>query len=152
MQRNRQASGPVGALLNRSSISEYYARNKKYAEHNRALHHNFIDYKKAFDRVWHEGLWAVMGKYNISSRLTEIIKSLSRKMVLNGGIMSKGFRTNIRVRQDCPLSPALLNLYLERIMTDALQDFDGTVSIGERKICNSGSRRELAELDRKAHV
>ena len=74
-----------------------------------------------------------------SAALTEIIKSLdagAESMVLNGGIMSKVFTTNIGVRQGCPLSPALFNLYLERIMPDALQDFDSTVFIGGRKICN----------------
>ena len=33
---------------------------EKYIEHVLKLYHNFIDYKKSFDRVWNEGLWNVM--------------------------------------------------------------------------------------------
>ena len=35
-------------------------RVEKHIEHDLKLYHNFIDYKKTFDRVWHEGLWNVM--------------------------------------------------------------------------------------------
>ena len=33
---------------------------EKHIEHGRKSYHNFVDLKKAFDRVWHEGLWKVM--------------------------------------------------------------------------------------------
>ena len=33
--------------------------SEKHIEHDLKLYHNFIDYKKAFDRVWHEDLWNV---------------------------------------------------------------------------------------------
>ena len=39
----------------------------------------FIDFKKAFDRVWHAALWATMKKYNISANLIRVIKSLYDK-------------------------------------------------------------------------
>jgi len=30
--------------------------NEKYIEHQNYVYHNFIDFKKAFGRVWHEAL------------------------------------------------------------------------------------------------
>ena len=36
----------------------------------------FIDFKKAFDRVWHAALWATMKKYNINTNLIQVIKNL----------------------------------------------------------------------------
>ena len=33
---------------------------EKYAHHQQHLYHVFIDFKKAFDRVWHAALWTTM--------------------------------------------------------------------------------------------
>ena len=41
-----------------------------------------------------------------------------------------------RKGQGCLLSPTLFNIFLERIMSDALEEHDGKVSIGGRKITN----------------
>ena len=37
----------------------------KCLQHQQDLYHVFIDFKKAFDRVWHAALWGTMKKYNI---------------------------------------------------------------------------------------
>ena len=42
---------------------------EKYLQHQQDLYHAFIDFKKAFDRVWHAALWATMKKHNISAKL-----------------------------------------------------------------------------------
>ena len=49
---------------------------EKHSEHPKELYHNFIDFKKAFDRVWQEGLWRVLKNTNIDNRLIEVIKSV----------------------------------------------------------------------------
>ena len=48
-------------------------------QHQHDLYHVFIDFKKAFDRVWHAALWATMKKYNISANLIQVIKNLYDK-------------------------------------------------------------------------
>ena len=36
---------------------------------------SFIDFKTAFDRVWHAVLWATTKKYSISTNLNSVIKN-----------------------------------------------------------------------------
>ena len=80
-----------------------------------------------------------MKKYNISTNLIQVINNLYNKAtsaVLFNGSIGDWFRTTVGVRQGCLLSPTLFNIYLERIMTDASEDHEGTVSIGGRTITN----------------
>ena len=49
---------------------------EKHLQHQQSLCHVFIDFKKAFDKVWHAALWATMRKYNIGSKLVRIIEHL----------------------------------------------------------------------------
>ena len=111
----------------------------RYLQHQQDLYHVFIDFKKAFDRVWHEALWATMRLYNININLITVIQKLCEKAasaVCFNNIIGDWFKTSVGVRQGCLLSPTLFNILLERIMTDALEDHAGAVSIGGRTITN----------------
>ena len=73
-----------------------------------------------------------MKKYNINANLIRVIKNLYDKAtsaVLFNGSIGDWFRTTVGVRQGCLLSPTLFNIFVERIMTDALEDHEGTVNI-----------------------
>ena len=58
--------------------------------------------------------WATMKKHNISTNLIQVIKNLYNKAT----------------------GAVLFNIFLERIVTDAVEDHEGTVSIGGRTITN----------------
>ena len=76
--------------------------------------------------------------------------------VLFNGSIGDWFQTTVGVRQGCLPSPTLFNIFLERIITDTLEDHEGTVSIGGRTITNlcfaddidglAGEEEELANL------
>ena len=105
------------------------------------MYHVFIDFKKAFDRVWQAASWVTMQKYNISANLVCTIEQLYDKTTsavqMNGSI-EEWFRTKVEVRQGClrDLSPTLFNIFLVQIKSDALEEHDGKVSIGGRNITN----------------
>ena len=99
-----------------------------------------------------------MKKYNISANLIRAIKNFSDKAtsaVLFNSSIGDWFRTAVGVRQGCLLSPTLFNIFLERIMTDALEDCECTVSIKGKTITNfrfaddidglAGEEEELAK-------
>ena len=132
----------AGFRAGRSTIEQIFNLSilcEKYLQHQQDLYQVFIDFKKAFGRVWHAALWATMKKYSISTKLIQVIKNLYNKAtsaVLFNRSIGDWFRTTVGVRQGCLLSPTLFNIFLERIMADALEDHNDTVSLGGRTITN----------------
>ena len=83
---------------------------------------DIIDFKKAFDGVWHAALWVTMKKYNVGANLIKVIKHLYDKAtsaVLSNGSNGDWFWTTVGLWQGCLLSTTLFNTFLERIITDA---------------------------------
>ena len=81
---------------------------EKYLQHQQDLYHFFIDFKKAFDRVWHAALWATIKKYNINTNLIRSIKNLYNKAscaVLFNSSIRDWFRTTVGVREDVYSNP-----------------------------------------------
>ena len=77
-----------------------------------------------------------MKKFNISTNPIQVIKNRYNKAtsaVLFNSSIGDWFRTTVGVRQGFLLSPTLFNIFLERIITDALEDHEGT---GDRTITN----------------
>ena len=100
-----------------------------------------------------------MKKYNINTNLIQVIKNLynmATSAVLFNSSIGDWFRTAVGVRQGCLLSPIFLNIFVERITTDASEDHEVTVSIGGRAITDlrfaddidglAGEEEELAKL------
>ena len=52
------------------------------------------------------------------------------------GRIEDWFRATVGVRQGCILLSTLFNISLERIMTDDLEEHEGTLSTGDRTITN----------------
>ena len=136
------AKEQAGFRAGRSTTEQIFNHRilcEKYLQHQQNLYHVFIDFKKAFDRVWHEALLATMRKYNINASIIRAIQNLYDKAqgaVLFNGSTGEWFRTTVEVRQGCLLSPTLFNIFLERLMCEALDDHEGSVRIGGRPITN----------------
>ena len=80
-----------------------------------------------------------MRKYKINASIIRAIENLydkARSAVLFNGSTGEWFRTTVGVRPECLLSPTFFNIFLERIMYEALDDHKGSISIGGRLITN----------------
>ena len=80
-----------------------------------------------------------MRKYNISANLvrtTEQLYDEATSAVQMNGSIGEWFITTVGVWQGFLLSPTLFSIFLEWIMSDALEEHDGKVSIGGRSITN----------------
>ena len=60
---------------------------------------------------------------------------MTNEVQMNGS-MGEWFRTTVRVRHGCPLSPTHINIFLKQIMSDALEEHGRRVSIDGRNITN----------------
>ena len=84
------------------------------------FNHIFIDFKKAFDRVWHEGLWSVLHYYGFQPKLVNLMQNLynnTKSAVIVGRSNTEWFKQTVGVRQECVLSLDMFNIYLEYVMT-----------------------------------
>ena len=96
-----------------------------------------------------------MKKYKLGANLIQFIKRLYDKAtsaVLFNGSIGDWFWTTVEVWERCLLSPTLFNMFLEKIMTDALEDQKGTVSIGGRIITNLRFADDIIDLAGKEEM
>ena len=92
---------------------------EKHREVNQDVYNCFVDFKKAFDLVWHEGLWAVLQSYGVSQKLITILKNIYREATAAGmvnGEISEWFSITVGNRQGDPVSPSALIICLDSIM------------------------------------
>ena len=94
-----------------------------------------------------------MRKYNINANLARAIEHLcdsAMSAVQMNGNTGERFRTTVGIRQGCLLSPTLFNIFLDRIMSAALEEHDGKVSIGGRTITNLRFADDIDALAEKS--
>ena len=121
----------------------------KYLQHQKDLFHAFIDFKKAFEMVPHNALWTTMRQFNMGSQLIGVIKQLyinAKSAVCMEGRLGEWYHVRCGVRQGCLLSPTLFNIFLERIMIEALENHTGTVGIGRWNMMNLSFANDIDGL------
>ena len=114
----------------RSIIDKMLAVDKK-------LYVCFIDYEKAFDRVYHKKIMEVVKKAGMDAKDRRLISNLYYEQTASiqfGDTFSETFKVKRGVRQGCVLSPKLFNLYTEGIFAES-EELKGIV-VGGRNITN----------------
>ncbi len=78
----------------------------------------FIDFKKAFDSIWHQGLFYKLIESGIGGKTYDLIKSMYTESKCGIKINTKRTRYLSQergVRQGCCLSPTLYNIYINEL-------------------------------------
>ena len=118
----------AGFRPGRSTIDQLFTLRQiieKYLATNQSLFCCYIDFEKAFDSVWQEGLWKAMQFFNYPAKYIRLLQALydkSESAVRVNGELTDWFRTTVGVRQGCVLSPQLFNILLEVVMLYATHD------------------------------
>ena len=100
---------------------------ESYIEKGKNLFVCYIDFEKAFDRVWQTGLWHCMAFFGFPDKYIRLLQALynqSQSAVRVNGSLTDWFSTRVGVRQGCIISPQLFNILLEVAMLHALHDLD----------------------------
>ena len=79
----------------------------------------FVDFKKAYDTVWRNGLYWKLLKYGVSAKFVNLLRDMYARLqvsvnVLNG--LSLSFISVVGLKQGCNLSPLLFNIFINDLV------------------------------------
>ena len=119
-------------IIRKSQIG--FQKNNRSTDHiftlktiiNKHVHHTpkgkiyacFVHLKKAYDSVWHDGLFAKLASINLSGSFLNILVNLYQKS--SNAVKINDFQMNFfscgrGIRQGCPLSTNLFNIYVKEL-------------------------------------
>ena len=124
--KNCRASDHIATL--KTVVNKYINDNKV-----KKLYACFVDFQKAFDSVWHEGMFRKLENKGINGNFLNLIKHIYQSMTCAVKIdnkCTKPFKYEKGVQQGNPLSPLLFNLFIndifEAVANEDMITIDGT--------------------------
>ena len=120
-ERDKRAKGKAGFRPKHSTVDHGITLRhiiEKVWEKKGEAFCCFVDFKKAFDMVPRDKLWHIMEELGVPIHLRAIVHRLYEEAkvkirTLDG--ISESFRSDIGVKQGCPLSPTLFGLYIDKL-------------------------------------
>ena len=133
------AKSQAGFRAGRSTMDQLFTLRQvteKHSEKRKSLFCCYIDYQKAFDTVWQDGLWQAMGGY--PSKVVELLRALygiSKNAVRVNVELTSWFTAMTGVRQGCTV-PQLFNILLELVLRLVIQEEQMGAEVQEQYINN----------------
>ena len=122
----------AGFRVGRGCRDQIFVMREKTIEKDGKMYAAFIDLEKAYDKVWREDMWRTLATYGVSGRLLRAVKALyenSKARVRVEDELTECFEVRQGVRQGCPLSPWLFNVFLDMVAREARAQFNGGVRL-----------------------
>ena len=116
--------GQAGFRAKRSCVDNVFTLNEIIQGRIREGKHTyafFLDVQKAFDTVWHDGLWFRLWELGVRGRMWRVIKKMydiTESAVLLEGEKSKPFDISQGVAQGCSLSPILFSIFINQLLDE----------------------------------
>ena len=89
---------------------------KKYLKEGKYFYTCFVDFKKAYDSIWRNGLLHKLEKLGITGKILKVIKSMYSSpnvSLIYGDKITTSFPTNVGLKQGDILSTIFFNLYID---------------------------------------
>ena len=119
--------GQAGFRINRSCMDNVYTLNEIVQgrlREDKKTYAFFLDVQKAYDSVWHDGLWYKLWDIGVKGRMWRVIKKMyesSKSAVLLEGEKSDTFTIEQGVAQGCSLSPILFSVFVNDLLKEVEQ-------------------------------
>ena len=126
-----------GFRKGRSTVDAIFVLNSIISEilnKNGRLFCAFIDYKKAFDSIYRNGLWYKLYRLGVNGKLLRIVRDMYSKVkarVKHCNTYSEMFECAIGLKQGEVMSPILFSLFLEDLELFLQNDGNAGISIDE---------------------
>ena len=112
----------------------------------------FLDFRKAYDSVWRDGLWTKLHQRGVQGKLWRNLVALYsqvRAMVRTNATTSAPISLSTGVRQGCVLSPLLFDLFIDDLVSDLKAEGVGIV-VGDRTLSSLLFADDVVLLARSA--
>ena len=121
-------------LTLKSVVKKYVTLGEK------KLYACFVDLEKAFDSVWHKGLFCKLESNGITGKSLDLIKDLYNKTkcaIKIDNRITDFFSYTKGVRQGCPLSPLLFNIYVNDLIDVINQNSPSDIHLNKNNKINT---------------
>jgi hypothetical protein len=115
--------GQAGFRHERSTTDNLFVLSELIRQRAAALKRHtyvfYLDVRKAFDSVWHDGLWCKLWDKGVRGKLWRTIRNMYSKMrsrVRVNGHTSNDFPVERGTAQGCTLSPLLFNIFIDGLL------------------------------------
>jgi hypothetical protein len=120
-ERDKRAKGQVGFRPKHSTVDHCITLRhiiEKAWEEKEEVFCCFVDFRKAFDTVPRDKLWSRMEELGVPRHLRAAMHRMYEEVkveIRTSTGISESFRSDIGVKQGCPLSPTLFGLYIDKL-------------------------------------
>ena len=111
--------------------------DKAVKREKRKLYCSFVDFKKAFDLVYRNGIWQKLLNYNASTKIVKMLQAIYEKVqpcVRTEGNLSDSFESYSGVKQGEPLSPFLFILFINDMYENLVVNDGDAFTLNDLKI------------------
>jgi Reverse transcriptase (RNA-dependent DNA polymerase)/Endonuclease/Exonuclease/phosphatase family len=121
----------------RDAVGALRVLTERSIQHGQDVYICFVDYEKAFDRVDWRKLMGILRRMGVEWRERRLIGNLymgQRVKIRIDGEYSEPGKIGRGVRQGCPLSPILFNIYIEEIIRETMEEMEEGIKVGGKRV------------------